>query len=88
MIIQHRKNKTDHYITVEEWERLGVLKMQGSYKVIDSSELLTKNINVNEIEVFQINLDEVPKKPKKTKIKTNDSNSGENPDRDITSSNG
>jgi len=69
MIIQHKKNKTDHYVTVEEWNKLDMLKMQGAYKVIDSSELITKNIKVSEIEVFQINLDDIPKKAKK-KLKT------------------
>ena len=71
MIVLHKKNKTEHYITIEDWNRLESLGMQTAYKVVDNSEFTTKvtEINLNDIPVFKVELDEPVKQTKPKKVK-------------------
>ena len=69
MLVQHKKTKEEHWLSVEEWNRLKELNMQGSYKVIDNQDLIAGKVDIRpeDIEVFQIKIE--PEKKKKKVIK-------------------
>ena len=83
MIVQHKKTKQEHYITVEDWNKIIERGWQGAYKVIDNTEFVAKSIDINPKDITKFEVQEIklekPKRKTKTK-KTDNGETGKDPD--------
>jgi len=53
MEVRHKKSKEIHYISLDDWNRLGELGLQSGYKVVSNDELQSNKIDLKEMPLIQ-----------------------------------